>query len=58
MLNLKLAQNAMVQLKINIQIDPIRLSKEKINDNWAFICALYKYLNPNSEELAAQITLA
>ena len=48
----------MVQLKINIQIDPIRLSKEKINDNWAFICALYKYLNPNSEELAAQITLA
>ena len=40
----------MAQLRINIPIDPIKLSKEKLNDNWAFITALYKYLTHTHED--------
>ena len=35
----------MAQLKINIPIDPIKLSKEKLSDNWTFVTALYRYLS-------------
>ena len=30
-LNLRIAQNVMAQLKINVPIDPIKLSKQKLN---------------------------
>ena len=40
----------MAQLRINIPIDPIKLSKEKLGDNWAFVTALYRYLSQNHEE--------
>lgn len=40
----------MAQLKINLPIDPIRLSKEKLNDNWTFVTALYRYLTSSQEE--------
>lgn len=49
-LNLRIAQNAMAQLKINLPIDPIKLSKEKLNDNWTFVTALYRYLTQSQEE--------
>jgi hypothetical protein len=39
-----------LQLKISIAFDPIKLSKEKLNDSWAFIVAFYKYLTQNCEE--------
>lgn len=44
MLNLRILQNAMAQMKINIPIDPVRLSKDKINDNWSFAGLLFRYL--------------
>ena len=40
----------MAQLKINIPIDPIKLSKEKLSDNWTFVTALYRYLAHSHEE--------
>lgn len=43
-LNLRITQNAMAQLKTNVPIDPIKLSKERLNDNWTFVTALYRYL--------------
>lgn len=43
-------QNTMAQLKINIHIDPIKLSKEKLSDNWVFVTALFKHLSQNHEE--------
>lgn len=55
-LNLKVVQNAMTQLKISIQIDPIRLSKERLNDNWTFICGLFKCLNPNNDESSKMVS--
>jgi len=45
-LNLRILQNAMAQLKIVLPFDPFKLSKEKLPDNWNFIAALYRYLNP------------
>jgi hypothetical protein len=50
LINLRILQNAFLQLKISIAFDPIKLSKEKLNDNWAFIVAFYKYLTQNCEE--------
>lgn len=41
----------MAQLKINLPIDPIKLSKEKLNDNWTFITTLYRFLTQSQEEL-------
>jgi len=40
----------MAQLRINIPIDPIRLSKEKLSDNWNFVTALYKNLTHTHED--------
>ena len=40
----------MAQLKLHIHIDPIKLSREKLSDNWPFISALYKHLTQIHEE--------
>lgn len=40
----------MAQLRISVPIDPIKLSKEKLNDNWTFVTALYKYLTHTHED--------
>lgn len=45
-LNLRILQNALGYLKISLAFDPFKLSKEKLPDNWNFIAALYRYLNP------------
>jgi hypothetical protein len=50
LINLRILQNAFLQLKISIAFDPIRLSKEKLNDNWPFLQAFYRYLTQNTEE--------
>lgn len=50
LINLRILQNAFLQLKIPIPFDPIRLSKEKLNDNWPFLQAFYRYLTQNTEE--------
>lgn len=50
LINLRLLQNAFLQLKISILFDPIRLSKEKLNDNWAFVVAFHRYLTHNCED--------
>jgi hypothetical protein len=50
-INLRILQNAMAQLKIHVPIDPIRLSREKLSDNWTFVTALFRYLTHTHEEL-------
>lgn len=49
MLNLRILQHALNALKIHIPIDPLRLSKEKLNDNWNMINSLYKHLAQQEE---------
>lgn len=49
LINLRILQNAFLQLKISIVFDPVKLSKEKLNDNWAFIIAFYKYLTHSDD---------
>jgi hypothetical protein len=50
LINLRILQNAFLQLKIPIPFDPVRLSKEKLNDNWPFLQAFYRYLTHAGEE--------
>lgn len=50
LINLRILQNAFLQLKIPIPLDPVKLSKEKLNDNWSFILAFHKYLTQNCDE--------
>jgi hypothetical protein len=50
MLNLRILQNAMVQLKIGIPVDVVKLSKEKLHDQWTFVSLFYKYLTQSHEE--------
>ena len=50
LINLRMLQNAFLQLKVSIAFDPIKLSKEKLNDNWAFVVALHRYLTQNCED--------
>ncbi|XP_031472754.1 microtubule-associated protein RP/EB family member 1B-like [Nymphaea colorata] len=50
LINLRILQNAFLQLKIAIPFDPVRLSKEKLNDNWPFLLAFYRYLTHNCDE--------
>jgi len=47
-------QNACNQLNIVLPIDPLRLSKQKLNDNWNLVLALHKYLIPPSEDSHSQ----
>lgn len=54
LMNLRMLQNAFIQLKISIVFDPIKLSKEKLNDNWAFVVAFHRYLTQNCEDFAPQ----
>lgn len=49
LINLRILQNAFLQLKIGILFDPAKLSKEKLNDNWAFLVAFYKYLTHSDD---------
>lgn len=44
MSNLKQFQNALVQLKICVPFDVIKISKMKFLENWALINALHKHL--------------
>jgi hypothetical protein len=50
LINLRILQNAFLQLKIPIPFDPLRLSKEKLNDNWPFLQALYRYLTHAADD--------
>ena len=47
MLNLRIMQNACNQLKLHLPIDPLRLSKQRLNDNWNLIIALHRHLAPD-----------
>lgn len=40
----------MAQLKLGIHIDPIRLCREKLSENWTFVSTLYRHLTPAHEE--------
>lgn len=40
----------MAQMKISVPCDPIKLSKEKLNDNWNFITSLHKYLTHSHQD--------
>lgn len=47
---MRIAQNALNQLKIHVPMDPIKLSKQKLTDNWTFVSGLHRYLTHNQEE--------
>lgn len=44
-MNLKILQNSLTQLKINVHFDIGRVAQEKFAENLALVCSLYKHLN-------------
>jgi hypothetical protein len=54
LLNLRIFHNAVVQLKLPLAFDPVKLSKEKLADNWVFLVAFYRQLAAQEEIVRPQ----